>query len=139
MARPARVFVDSSAWLAFFSARDDNQGVADGLFRRASASSTRLFTTNLVLAEVHRLLLFRAGSRAASAALARVDESAFVDVRFPTATLHAAARAWLTKLVDQKITYTDASSFAAMEAESCRVAMTFDRDFWIAGFEVWGK
>jgi predicted nucleic acid-binding protein len=135
---PARVFVDSSAWLAFFSARDGNHGSADALFRRASTSSARLFTTNLVLAEVHRLLLFRAGPQAAATALARVDESALVTVTFPTRALHEGARLWLAKLPDQKISYTDASSFAVMEAEGIRSAMTFDRDFWLAGFEVWG-
>jgi predicted nucleic acid-binding protein len=70
-------------------------------------------------------------------ALARVDDSALVEVRFPTQATHSATRAWLAKLSDQKISYTDASSFAVMEAEKCRVAMTFDHDFWLAGFQVW--
>ena len=38
---------------------------------------------------------------------------------------------------DQRITYTDAASFAVMDAERCRVAMSFDRDFRVAGFELW--
>jgi predicted nucleic acid-binding protein len=135
--RPARVFVDSGAWLALFSASDGNHAAADALFRRASEEAVPLLTTNLVLAEVHRLLLFRAGPRAASTALAHVDDSALVEVTFPTVALHRAARAWLAKLRDQKISYADASSFAVMDAARCRVAMTFDRDFWLAGFEAW--
>jgi uncharacterized protein len=131
------VFVDSSAWLAFFSARDDNHAAAETLFLRAGRDAIPLLTTNLVLAEVHRLLLFRAGPRAASAALSRIDASALVDVMFPTVAHHEAARGWLAKLADQKISYTDASSFALMDSARCRTAMTFDRDFWLAGFEVW--
>jgi predicted nucleic acid-binding protein len=123
--------------LALFSASDDNHATADELFRRAAASGVKLFTTNLVLAEVHRLLLFRAGTRAAVAALARVDASALVAIVFATQAHHRAARAWLDKLADQKISYTDASSFAVMDAEGCRTAMAFDHDFWTAGFEVW--
>jgi predicted nucleic acid-binding protein len=107
------------------------------LFRRASEDSIPLLTTNLVLAEVHRLLVFRAGPRAAAAALARVDASALVEIAFPTRAIHDAARGWLARLGDQKISYTDASSFAVMDAEKCRVALTFDRDFWLAGFEAW--
>ena len=133
----ARVFVDSGGWLALFSASDGKHTVADSLFRRALRDSIPLLTTNLVLAEVHRLLLFRAGPRAAAMALARVDESSLVDVHFPSQVIHDAARKWLARLSDQKISYTDASSFAVMDAEKCRVALTFDRDFWIAGFEIW--
>jgi predicted nucleic acid-binding protein len=136
--RPGRVFVDSGAWLALFSATDGKHAVADSLFRQSLRDSIPLLTTNLVLAEVHRLLLFRAGQRAAATALARVDDSSLVDVHFTSGMIHDAARGWLARLSDQKISYTDASSFAVMEAAKCRVAMTFDRDFWIAGFEVWG-
>jgi predicted nucleic acid-binding protein len=135
--RPAHVFVDSGAWLALFSASDNKHAVADELFRRASHESIPLLTTNLVLAEVHRLLLFRVGPPAAAMALSRVDDSALVEVRFPNQATHRGARGWLAKLADQKISYTDASSFAVMEAEKCRVAMSFDHDFWTAGFEVW--
>jgi predicted nucleic acid-binding protein len=48
-----------------------------------------------------------------------------------------AARRWLAKLADQPVSYTDAVSFAVMEATHCRVAMTFDRHFALAGFRVW--
>jgi predicted nucleic acid-binding protein len=134
---PASAFVDSGAWLAFFSASDDNHPAADALFRRAAAAAVRLITTNLVLAEVHRLLLFRAGPRPAAAALARVDASALLTITFTTEAHHHAARAWLAKLADQRISYTDATSFAVMEAHKCRTAMAFDHDFWLAGFELW--
>lgn len=131
-----RAFVDSGAWLAFFSASDQHHAAADELFRRAAAEATRLLTTNLVLAEVHRLLLFRAGPVPAAAALARVDASRMVRVIFAGEVHHRRAREWLAKLPDQKISYTDAASFAVMEKEGCRAAITFDRHFWLAGFEV---
>jgi predicted nucleic acid-binding protein len=131
------VFVDSGAWLALFSSSDANHAAADGFFRSAAAERIPLVTTNLVLAEVHRLLLHRAGIRAAAVALARVDDSELVSVTFATPSHHRAARVWLDKLGDQRISYTDASSFAIMDAERCRVAMSFDHDFWVAGFELW--
>ena len=69
-APPRRAFVDSGAWIALASADDRYHGAADGVFREAVRARTSLVTTNLVLAEVHRFLLFRAGIRAALAALA---------------------------------------------------------------------
>lgn len=133
---PRRAFVDSSAWLAFFSARDDNHAAAVALFRRAIEGQAALVTSSLVVAEVHRLVLHRVGIRAAAAVLGSIDGSAHLRLVFPEITHHRAAQRWLQKLSDQVITYTDATSFAIMEAERCSAAITFDRDFVIAGFQV---
>ena len=38
---------------------------------------------------------------------------------------------------DQRISYTDAVSFAVMQASGCRTAMSFDHDFETAGFVLW--
>ncbi|HVO26103.1 MAG TPA: hypothetical protein VMW56_21005 [Candidatus Margulisiibacteriota bacterium] len=37
----------------------------------------------------------------------------------------------------QRITYTDAVSFAVMKAARCTAAMSFDHDFVVAGFRLW--
>lgn len=134
---PASAFVDTSGWLAFFSARDNHHAEADALFRLAVEKRVRLITTSLVLAELHRLLLHRAGIRPALVALERIDASPNVSVRFADAGLHREARAWLSKLSDQVITYTDACSFAAMQDARCTTALGFDEDFVIAGFTLW--
>lgn len=128
------VFVDSSGWLALLHARDQRHRDADRAVRSAVARRIPLFTTNLVIAEVHRLLLHRVGSAAAGVFLDRVDVSNEVEIEYATANHHAATRACLTKLSDQTITYADAVSFAAMDARGCRSALSFDRDFVIAGF-----
>ncbi len=94
----------------------------------------RLLTTNLVLAELHRLLLHRAGIRAASVALDKIEASSLVRIEFPGAAHHESAKGWIQKLPAHPITYTDAVSFAVMEALRCTDAMTYDRHFQIAGF-----
>jgi predicted nucleic acid-binding protein len=136
-ADPASLFVDTGAWLAFFSARDGHHAEADRLFREAIQRKIPLFTSNLILAEVHRLLLFRAGIRPASAALERIEASPAVTVKFADGGIHREARAWLERLHDQVISYTDASSFAMMRAQRCECALSFDQDFVIAGFSRW--
>ena len=131
------LFVDSGAWLAFFSARDGHHEKADRLIREALRKKMALFTTDLVLAEVHRLLLFRAGIRAAAAALEAIDKSPSVSLEFGSASLHEEARRWMARFDDQVISYTDATSFAAMTARRCKRAISFDNDFVIAGFALW--
>ena len=132
-----RAFVDSSVWIAYFSARDRLHAEADRALRTGFARRIALVTTNLVLAEVHRWLLFRAGIAAARAAIERIEGSASVAIVFADESHHRTACAWLDRLRDQRISYTDAVSFAVMRAAGCSVAMTFDRDFTIAGFRVW--
>jgi uncharacterized protein len=134
---PGRVFVDSGAWIALFSAADQHHAAADAGLRLAAARRIRLVTTSLVVAEVHRLLLFRAGIRAAVAALDALDHSALLDLHFTTRDDHRAARAWLARLPDQPISYTDAMSFAVMRALRCSTALTFDHHFDLAGFTRW--
>lgn len=131
------LFVDSGAWLAWFSARDGHHQEADRLIREAVRRKLPLFTTDLVLAEVHRLLLFRAGIKPAAAALDVIDRSPSVSVQFSTAAIHRDARAWLTRLHDQVISYADATSFAVMTARKCKAAISFDHDFVLAGFSLW--
>ncbi|HJQ83302.1 MAG TPA: PIN domain-containing protein [Candidatus Binatia bacterium] len=131
------VFVDSGAWLALAHARDGRHEEADRLFREAAGGPVPLITSNLVIAEVHRLLLFRAGPRVAGAFLDQIDKSRLLRLVFVTAAHHAAARAWLGRLAGEAITYTDAVSFGVMQAERCRAVLGFDRHFVAAGFELW--
>lgn len=136
-ARARLVFVDSGAWIAFFSARDGHHPEAERRLRRAAADRILLITSNLVLAEVHRLLLFRAGPPAARRALDVIESSALLRIVFATKDHHDGARGWLARFADQEITYTDAASFAIMELSHCTAALSFDRDFVIAGFALW--
>ena len=136
-AAPGRLFVDSGAWIALVSARDQHHAEADEMFRRVVAQRVPLFTTNLVLAEVHRFLLFRAGPSPAARALEQIESSERVTIVFATDAHHRAARAWLHRLSDHAISYTDAVSFSVIEAARCAAALSFDRDFEVAGFTLW--
>jgi predicted nucleic acid-binding protein len=95
---PRRLFVDSGAWIALRSRRDQHHAEADRLFRKALRRRIPLVTTDLVLAELHRLTLFRAGVLPALRALDRIDASPSVTVHFARAEHHAAARRWLDRL-----------------------------------------
>src|SRR5690606_3909779 len=111
---PARLFVDSGAWIALRSRRDQHHAEADRLFREAIRQRLTLVTTNLVIAEIHRLTLFRAGLEPAMRALERMDASPSLNLHFPTARDHEEALRWLERLAPRSVTYTDAVSFAVM-------------------------
>ena len=64
------IFIDSSAWIALFSRRDQHHEDADRKFRAIISAKQPMVTSNLVLAEIHRLFLHRAGIKAAAASLA---------------------------------------------------------------------
>lgn len=132
-----RLFVDSGAWIALRSRRDQHHAAADQAFRSAIERRIQLVTTNLIVAEIHRLTLFRAGREPALRALERIDASPSVVVHFATSDDHLAARGWLERLAPRPVTYTDAVSFAVMEATKCSHVLGFDQDFAAAGFEVW--
>jgi len=136
-AAPARLFVDSGAWIALRSRRDQHHAEADRRFREALSRRIPLLTTNLVIAETHRLTLFRAGLQPALRALERMDASPSVATHFATADDHAAARGWLERLAPRPVTYTDAVSFAVMEEHRCDHVLGFDQDFAAAGFTLW--
>ena len=86
---------------------------------------------------MHRLTLFRVGVQAALRGLDRIDASPSVTIHFANAEEHRAARRWLERLAPRPITYTDAVSFAVMEATRCRHVLGFDQDFVAAGFSLW--
>lgn len=132
-----RVLVDSGVWIALVRAADQHHADADRMVRRAVEHRIALVTTNLIIAEVHRFILFRVGIQPAALLLDRIGASALLTVEFVTSAHHAAARRWLAALPDQVITYTDAVSFAVMELAQCTAVMSFDHDFVTAGFHLW--
>jgi predicted nucleic acid-binding protein len=107
------------------------------MLRAAIAREIPLVTTNLVLAEVHRFVLFRDGPRAAAATIASIEASRLLSLEFATRAHHDAARAWLDRLDDHRVSYTDAISFAVMAAHRCEAVIGFDSDFVVAGFQLW--
>jgi predicted nucleic acid-binding protein len=118
-------------------ARDTHHREAAAAFEQVVSRRAALVTTNLVVAELHRLLLYRTGVRAANAVVQRLDGIDRLTIRFPDRSDHEAARVWLDGFPDQRVTYADAVSFAVMKAERCTSAFTFDRHFSVAGFPLW--
>src|SRR5687767_1192712 len=132
----AELFVDTSAWFPLADAyHPDHRVLADILRDRVNAS-TRIVTTNLVLAETHALLLRRCGREDALEFSRRVRQAPNVVEYSSAEREQEAMNAWVARFVDQRFSLTDAVSFAVMKELGIREALTLDRHFATAGFTV---
>lgn len=130
-----RALVDTSVHYALADPRDGNHAAACAIVDQLAAAPSRLYTTNLVVAETHALLLARRGRHVALRVLQEIDRSTMTIVRVSAAD-ERRAREILTRYDDKDFSLTDATSFAVMERLNLRYAFTFNRHFAQYGFAV---
>ena len=132
-----RLFLDTSAYYALSDVRDANHDAATRVRDAPIAERPRLFTTNLVLAETHALVLSRMGRETALRVLDRVEQSTTTVVR-ASARDEARVRWILRQYDDKDFSLTDATSFAVMERLRITAAFSFDQHFAQYGHVVLG-
>ena len=108
------VFVDSGAWYAVVDGGDNFHPAATLAYARLIKAQHTLVTTNLLLAEAHALILRRVNQAAALQFLARMHNSAQVDMVYTTPLLDATAEDLLHQYADHDFSLTDAVSFIVM-------------------------
>ena len=91
-----------------------------------------------MLAESHALLTTRVDPRTALRFLEATRSRPNVVVESTAELEDAAQRDWLRKYDDHRFSLADAVSFAVMKARGIHEALTLDRRFAIAGFEIAG-
>ena len=131
------VFVDSSAWVALADGTEPNHESAAAAYQ-SLLRSARLVTTNLVVAEAHTTLMRRINSRVALAFLENLLSSMRILIIHPDGVTDQEALRMLRKYADQRISFTDATSFAVMSSRSIREAFSYHKHFRIAGFNMLG-
>lgn len=134
-----RVFVDTSAWIAFLDAGDSAHDQV-ARFLKAAVGKCRLFTTDYVVFETltylncslknHRLAAdFYEGCK---------DTSGLEIVRVPPEGAEAALAEFFFKFDDQSISVVDAVSFYIMKQLGLEHALAIDNHFNMAGFQTVG-
>lgn len=131
----ASVFVDTSGWLAAISVRQSRHVEAATAYARLVGGGTRLVTCNLVVAEMHALIL---RGRDAAAGVRFLDhlymdpthEVLFVDRELETRAIDR----WLRPFREHRFSLTDAVSFELMRQEGIETALALDHHFKVAGF-----
>ena len=131
------VFLDASAWLAAVSAREPRHGEVSACYADLLRSSVRLVTTNLVLAEMHALLVRQRGPAPALKLLDVVRDDQAHELVMIDEELHSAAiDRWIRRFGDQPFSLADATSFEVMRRLAIAEALTLDHHFAVAGFQL---
>lgn len=133
------IFLDSSGWVAAAVRGQSRHEEAKAAYTAAVRQGFRIMTTPMILGESHGLFLRLLGREQAVAAL----ESALHDpthVVFPVddALVTTAMDRWILPYRDQSFSLCDAVSFEVMQRERITRALSIDRHFVTAGFEIVG-
>ncbi len=131
------IFIDTGAFVARFRASDDYHAPALRGWAELQRGKTRMFTTNIVLLEAAKLL---GGVRGFKWAAARLEEwlsSEKLTIFHSDKDAEIAAAEWMARFADQEIGPADCISFVFMQRHRIKRAFAFDRDFRVAGFELW--
>jgi uncharacterized protein len=130
-----RVLVDTSAYFALANPRDASHENVRETVVKLTGRGYRTFTTNLILAETHALLLTRVHRALALQLLTEIDNSATIVVRVSVRDEYR-AREILRLYGDKDFSLTDATSFAVMERLGISYALTLDQHFAQYGFAI---
>lgn len=131
------IYLDTSGWLAALSEREERHLPLRRAYQELIRRGERFVTTNLVVAEMHGLLLKRVGREAGLDFLETLSTESTHGVRFVDREIQAAAiDRWLRPFRDQRFSLCDAVSFELMRREGLRQALALDRHFAAAGFEM---
>lgn len=134
-----KVFVDTSAWIAYFDKKDKNHEKALNIWQQLKQENAILCTTDYVLDETLTLIKIRAGSDAALVAVNSIIKSPRTELIWVQEKLFVGALKLFAKYKDQRFSFTDCTSFEAMKASNIQKAFAFDSDFLKAGFETAGN
>lgn len=96
----------------------------------------RFVTTDYVLDETLTLIRIRLGPKAASAWWAQVENSPRIRWEWMDALRTEKARSWFFQWTDKDFSFTDCTSFVVMKELRIKAALTTDRHFLQAGFEL---
>jgi predicted nucleic acid-binding protein len=130
------LFVDTSAWYPLVVRSHPDHERLSAALRANVGRRARIVTSNLVVAESHALIMRRAGIASGLRFVQLVRASPNVVVASNGQLEDAAVNDWLLRYTDQPFSMVDAVSFAIMAVRGTRAALTLDRHFAIAGYQM---
>ena len=131
------LFLDTAGWFAALSPRERGHEKAMSAYADAARRGLLLVTTPLVAAEMHTLILRWRDPQAGAFFLESVFESGAHHVAsLDDDLIEAALSRWIRRFADKPLSLADAVSFEVMRRERITRALTFDRHFAAAGYEI---
>ncbi len=131
------IFVDTGAFLGAILQKDQHRTVALHAWEELNSLPFRLISTEHVLDEVATFLVRASLPSVASKWLKLQMSSSVVDWTITSKQDLIDAARWFEKFVDQRLSFTDAISFAIMKRRDIHRVFGFDHHFSLAGFELW--
>lgn len=133
------VFVDTGGWLALTMQNDQYHVRAAEYFQQLRLQKMPLITSDYVLDETYTRLRYDTGSKVAVTANDLFSEAESLNLlHVEWVDKKIANEAWtlFIKFQDQKISFTDCTSWAICQKLGITEAFTFDWHFQLAGLTV---
>lgn len=130
------IFVDSGAWIALFSRRDQFHADARVLYESIKQQRAKLLTTDYIIDETVTRIRYDAGFSAADTFLFAIEHAGATD-ELVLATINRSAFEQAKRLFRQynseKLSFTDCTSFVVCQKYGISAAFAFDYHFPIMG------
>ena len=129
-------FVDSGAWIALHSLRDQHHAEAFAIFSSLEQRKARLLTTDYVIDEAVTRLRYDAGHSVAVSFLDYIEDAEEVEI-VTVATIDRnifeEAKRLFRQYSSERLSLTDCTSFVVCQRHRISAAFAFDRHFPIMG------
>lgn len=133
--RKNRVFIDTSAFVAFMIKVEPGHQAAADWFQKCFGEGIEMITTDYILDEV--LTLLRCKKKVKMEIILSFLANSYssgINVFGVSETLFGEAVGLMTKYKDHYFSCTDCVSFSVMKEMKIKDVLTLDKDFTIAGF-----
>ena len=130
------IFIDTSGFFAIFDKKDSNHQKAVDWLSDFSKSNTFAYTSDYIIDETLTLLLARSKPHLCPIFLNKLDQTKALKVEFTNLNQFQSAKDFFIKHIDQKYSFTDCVSFIVMKELNLSKALTADKHFLQAGFEL---
>ena len=129
------VFIDTCALQAIWNSQDQFHAQADDIWRRLLSSKIELITNSYILDEAFTLMRSRQGIIAVDI-FRKMLENPSSRITIKRVTIEDEQNAWLWFMRDfNRLSFTDAVSFAMLLRLGITTVFTFDHHFEQAGFQ----
>jgi len=131
-----RFFVDTAGWMAMADSKNPRHTASLNFRDQWFENGAIIVTSNYILDETLTLIRMRLGIEAAKKWWGQVSESPRCNVEWITPERAEKAVHWFFRWQDQSFSFTDCTSFILMRELHIKDALTGDRHFITAGFQI---
>ena len=132
------IFADAGYWIALFNPRDDLHSIAAAIHQNIEAQNAQIVTSEMVLTEfLNFFAQANRGTRQQAATLtAQMCQHSNITISPQTTELFNRALTLYAERPDKQWSLTDCASFLLMQDLEISAALTHDKHFEQAGFQI---